>query len=281
MDSFIYDHVFNRLERARWSLNDDIPWNEIDKELLKAHPETLQQIKVICLAEFTALDATMMFLRDFFEDIDFSCFMSVWYYEEMKHHYVLKRYLAENGVEVHEHELKPIHQYLPAGGLIPTITMHLVGEIKLHCWYKSVSDFSPEGVAVKIFNYMAADELRHGQVYYEFLERYIKRDPRQLEQVLRMARFMYKEEKGNVKHPVPQLVEGNATFNFNDALTGVFDAWADHIKVANEKADKMTFRFLSKLSNYQINSQDDLNAAIKEVKRRNQAASAGAVAAQA
>lgn len=269
MSDFIYDNVFNRLERARWNLNDDIPWNEIDKELLAKHPATLQQIKVICLAEFTSLDATMMFLRDYFDDLDLSCFMSIWYYEEMKHHYVLKRYLSENGVFLKDEELRPLHQNLPPGGMVETLTMHLVGEIKLHCWYKSVAEFSPETVAVKIFNYLSADELRHGQVYFEFLERFIAKDPRNLEKILRMARWMFKEEGGNVKHPVPQLVEGNATFNFNDALTGVFDAWADHIKVANQKAERMTFRFLSKLSGLTINNEEDLTTAVKEVKRRN------------
>lgn len=277
MSSFIYDNVFNRLEKARWNLNDDIPWDQIDKALLKTKPETLQQIKVIALAEFTSLDATMMFLRDFFDDIDFSCFMSIWYYEEMKHHFALKRYLEENGVYITEEELRPIHQTLPPGGLVPTVTMHLVGEIKLHCWYKAVSDISPEPVAVKIFNFMAADELRHGQVYYEFLERYVAKDPANLETILRMARFMFKEESGNVKHPVPQLVEGNATFNFNDALTGVFDAWADQIRAANQKAERMTFRFLSKLSGLKIDSEEDLTAAVKEVKRRNRAAGHAAV----
>jgi hypothetical protein len=266
MSSFIYDTVFNRLEKARWNLNEDIPWDSIDKS---TQPEKyLQQVKVIALAEFTSLDATMMFLRDYFNDLDFSCFMSIWYYEEMKHHYVLKRYLQAYGVEISPEELRPLHQSLPPGGPIQTLTMHLVGEIKLHNWYKAVAEISPEPVSIKIFDLMAVDELRHGQVYYEFLEREIQKDPAALGTILRMARFMFKEEKGNVKHPVPQLVEGSAEFNFNEALSDIFSTWADQIRVANEKAERMTFRFLSKLAGQKITNEEDLSRVIKEERKR-------------
>ena len=38
-----------------------------------------------------------MFLRDFYADIDFCSFVSIWFYEEMKHHLTLRKYLEHCG----------------------------------------------------------------------------------------------------------------------------------------------------------------------------------------
>src|SRR5450759_1376331 len=91
----LYDDLFVRLERARWNFTDEIDFTTIDHSLLTE--QWIHDLRQICLTELSALYATEMFLRDFYTDIDFCSFVSIWFYEEMKHHMVLRKYLEQCG----------------------------------------------------------------------------------------------------------------------------------------------------------------------------------------
>lgn len=265
VEKMLYDEGFEWLEPQRWSLLEDIPWDDIQKDMLTQ--KDLDCLVVNALAEFTALDATIMFLRDFHEDIDFSCFMSVWFYEEMKHHYVLKKYLRAYGVEIPQPKLAALHGELPPGGMINTLTMHMLGEIKLHNWYVAAHKFYNEPVLKKIFKLIGADELRHGQMYFRYLERKIAEDRAVAGQMLRMARFIIREEgDGSApKHPVPQLVKGDAEFNFGEAMNEVF-AYVG-MGEATSKSEAMGYRWLGRLTGHPIKDMDSLVAAIRAEKK--------------
>ncbi len=99
----LYDDLFIRLERARWTLSADIPFDDIDPSLLS--PQWISDLRNICLTELSALYATEMFLRDFYTDIDFCSFISIWFYEEMKHHLTLRKYLERCGETFDESKL--------------------------------------------------------------------------------------------------------------------------------------------------------------------------------
>ena len=87
----IYAELFKTLERVRWSLQDDVPWQAFDAALLS--DEQAVTVRMNAITEWAALPATEMFLRDNAGDTDFSAFMSVWFYEEQKHSLVLMEYL--------------------------------------------------------------------------------------------------------------------------------------------------------------------------------------------
>ena len=79
----LYIDLFKSLERARWNMETDIPWDTFDAS--KLTDEQALTIKMNAITEWAALPATEMFLRDFVHDSDFSAFMSIWFYEEQKH----------------------------------------------------------------------------------------------------------------------------------------------------------------------------------------------------
>src|SRR5262245_3505927 len=89
--TLLYAELFRSLERARWNMADDVPWDRFDGA--KLTDEQAQTIKSNAITEWSALPATEMFLRDNRTDDDFSAFMSVWFYEEQKHALVLMEYL--------------------------------------------------------------------------------------------------------------------------------------------------------------------------------------------
>ena len=91
MDSMLYPELFKSLERVRWSLERDVPWDAFDGARLS--DEQALTVKMNAITEWAALPATEMFLRDNRDDSDFSAFMSVWFYEEQKHALALIEYL--------------------------------------------------------------------------------------------------------------------------------------------------------------------------------------------
>ncbi|HSP64909.1 MAG TPA: hypothetical protein VLO10_01845, partial [Candidatus Deferrimicrobium sp.] len=126
----LYDDLFVRLERARWNFTDEIDFTTIDHSLLT--DQWIHDLRQICLTELSALYATEMFLRDFYTDIDFCSFVSIWFYEEMKHHMVLRKYLEACGETFDEEkELPELRLTFAEGPAIETLTMHFCGEQRL------------------------------------------------------------------------------------------------------------------------------------------------------
>jgi hypothetical protein len=205
----LYDELFDRLERARWELRTEIPFDQVDRTRLSE--QWIRDLRQICLTELSALYATEMFLRDFYADIDFCSFISIWFYEEMKHHLTLRRYLELYGETFDEQELPRLRITFDEGPAIETLTMHFVGEQRLAHWYSAFSTQSPEPVLGHIFKTLAADELRHAAAYAKYLRKAVRNQPDVLPSILKMALWMLRSTNDAPKHPTtitsPSVVE--------------------------------------------------------------------------
>jgi hypothetical protein len=180
----LYDDLFIRLERARWTLSSDIPFDDIDPSLLT--PQWISDLRNICLTELSALYATEMFLRDFYTDIDFCSFVSIWFYEEMKHHLTLRKYLEHCGETFDEAKLPELRLTFAPGPAIETLTMH---------------EQAPEPVIRQIFKILAADELRHAACYAKYMRRAVANKPEVLPDILKMSLWMMRSSNDAPKHP--------------------------------------------------------------------------------
>jgi hypothetical protein len=197
--SMLYDDMFIRLERARWTLSTDIPFDDIDPSLLS--PQWISDLRNICLTELSALYATEMFLRDFYTDIDFCSFISIWFYEEMKHHLTLRKYLEKCGETFDEAKLPELRLTFAPGPAIETLTMHFCGEQRLAHWYTAFSEQAPEPVIRQIFKILAADELRHAACYAKYMRRAVANKPEVLPDILKMSLWMMRSTNDAPKHP--------------------------------------------------------------------------------
>ncbi len=195
----LYDDLFIRLERARWQLSSDIPFDAIDPSLVDERWRF--DLRHICLTELSALYATEMFIRDFYADIDFCSFISVWFYEEMKHHLVLRKYLERCGEHFEEAALPSLRLTFAPGPAIETLTMHYCGEQRLAHWYTAFSENAPEPVLRQIFKILAADELRHAACYAKYLRRAVANEPSCVSDILKMALWMVRSSNDSPKHP--------------------------------------------------------------------------------
>lgn len=171
----LYPELFKSLERARWSLADDVPWAEFDGSLLT--DEQAQTVKMNAITEWSALPATEMFLRDNRDDSDFCAFMSIWFYEEQKHALVLMEYLHRFRPDLvpTEDELHAVRFDFDPAPPLETLMLHFCGEVRLTQWYRCASEWHTEPVIKRIYDLISRDEARHGGAYLRFMKRAIER----------------------------------------------------------------------------------------------------------
>ena len=181
----LYDDLFISLERARWNLSRDIDFEAI--EPAKLTRQWILDVREVCLTQLAALRATEMFLGGFRADIDFCSFVSVWFYEEMEHHLVLRRYLEHLGEAVEETELPRLRVSADDAPAIDALTLRFFGEQRLSQRYAALAATAPERVLGRIFTLLAAGEARHAAAYATYLRRAVERNPAALPGVLRLG----------------------------------------------------------------------------------------------
>jgi len=167
----LYPDLFKSFERVRWSMDDDVPWDQFDAS--KLTPEQAQTIKWNAITEWAALPATEMFLRDNRHDSDFSAFMSVWFYEEQKHALVLMEYLRRFCPDLMptEAELHAVRFEFDPAPPLETLMLHFCGEIRLNHWYRRAAEWHTEPVIRAIYDIISRDEARHGGAYLQYMRK--------------------------------------------------------------------------------------------------------------
>lgn len=172
---FLYPSLFKKLEKARWSMENDIDWGSFDANLLT--DEQAKTIKMNAITEWAALPATEMFLRDNIDDSDFCAFMSVWFYEEQKHALVLMEYLRRFKPELvpTEEELHNVRFKFDPAPALETLMLHFCGEMRLTQWYKKAAAWHTEPVIKQIYKTISQDEARHGGAYLTYMKKAINK----------------------------------------------------------------------------------------------------------
>ncbi|MBJ7264221.1 MAG: acyl-ACP desaturase [Burkholderiaceae bacterium] len=167
----LYPELFKQMEKVRWNMGTDIPWDEFDGS--KLSDEQAHTIKMNAITEWAALPAVEMFLRDNRGDSDFSAFMSVWFFEEQKHSLVMMDYLRRFRPEMvpTEEELHKIRFDFDPAPQLETLMLHFCGEIRLTHWYTRAAEWHTEPVIKFIYKVLARDESRHAGAYQQYMKR--------------------------------------------------------------------------------------------------------------
>jgi len=253
-----YDRMFHRLGKVRWSL-DDIDFASVDKS---AVPEdTLTFLRVNCLMELSSLYAVRMFLRDFQHWPDFCQFMSIWYYEEMKHYLVLREYLKVFGLEPDPATFSELDTNLSPAPWQPTLALHYCGELRLGMWYQRWSETAEEPVLGQIYKLISHDEFRHAGCYKDFLGQAVAADPDILLDVTQACKWMLFNPEGD-KHPTTMESDLEAESSVTAKIEGydIFKAKIDATINDNDEAElqRQVLTTLSRLSGQTLGSLADL-----------------------
>ena len=171
----LYPELFRSMERARWNMADDVPWDRFERAALS--DEQALTIKHNAITEWSALPATEMFLRDNRGDDDFSAFMSIWFYEEQKHALVLMEYLRRFRPDLvpTEDELHAVRFEFDPAPPLETLMLHFCGEVRLTQWYRRAADWHAEPVIQHVYGLISGDEARHGGAYLKYMHRALER----------------------------------------------------------------------------------------------------------
>ena len=222
----LFDVLAAGAEAVRWPLG-AIPWAELDAA--RAPAELRLVVREMAFSENATYSATQRFLDAFCDDVDFSRWVSVWFYEETRHPYVLLEWLRRVG------EPQPADFVLKGRvstpfmrSIVGTLVTNVVSEITAAQAYRYMARTVPEPVLARIAALIAGDEARHAASFFRFAHLQLARTPaagasreraRGLEVLLAWLRGA-----GQVTHPVQQMIDRIGAAGASGAFDVDFDA---------------------------------------------------------
>jgi ferredoxin len=208
-DTPLFDVLAPAAESVRWSL-DDLPWRELDPA--RASRELRLVVREMAFSENATYSATQRFLDAFADDVDFTRWISVWFYEETRHPFVLLEWLRRAGERVDDDFVLKGRVSTPfMQSSVGTLVTNVVSEITAARAYRHLSQTSPEPVLARIASLIAGDEARHAASFFRFAHRRLarERDRTLLRERARGLEVLHAwlGNASRVTHPVHQMVD--------------------------------------------------------------------------
>jgi ferredoxin len=196
-------------ERVRWSL-DAIPWSALAAS--SAPPELRAVVREMAFSENATYSATQRFLESFFDDVDFSQWIAVWFYEETRHPHVLVEWLARVGESVSTDFVVKGRVSTPfMRSIVGTLVTNVISEVTAAQAYRRLARTSPEPVLRDIARRIAGDEARHAASFFRFARRKLASTPPEIARRDRARGVeVLQAWLGGARpatHPVAQMIE--------------------------------------------------------------------------
>lgn len=255
--------AFKFLEANRWDSEQTVNWDKFDGTITDIQARWM---KKNCFNEWTTAPGTYAFLRDFGDDPDFCSFMAVWFFEEQKHFLIQYEYLKRFRPDLvpSQEEIEHVNMYFdPTANKYSLLFLHHIEELQVTNWYLNIIKDITEPVARQIFKLMAADESRHSKLFYDYCDKYIKKDyAAAAEGYTKTALFVLRDRK--TKHPVGNRVnqgledDGHVQARIPDKEVTLM-SWSE--SVANEDPHVLhnkIYNSLSKLLGHEFKSTKDI-----------------------
>jgi rubrerythrin len=194
-------------ERVRWRLN-DVPWGRFEPAAVT--PGLRGLVKEMAFSESATFSATQRFMQAFSDDVDFTQWLSVWFYEETRHPHLLSRWLQLAG-DSFDDDLA-IRGRVSAPFMksrMGTLVTNVISEINAADAYLSLSEASGEPLLAELARRIASDEARHAASFFVYAGRQLERaaDPdRERLDALKIL-HLWLSESQNVSHPVNQMMQ--------------------------------------------------------------------------
>jgi hypothetical protein len=202
IDGLLHYQLFAEAERARWRM-EDLPWASLDRS--KVTESLVSVVRQIALAELTTYAATRRFLQEFSDDIDFTQWMSVWFYEETKHPHALIRWLREVGEVFSGGEMVRGRITAPfMKSRFGMLVTNVISEVHASATYVALIRTSEEPLLKEIARTLAGDEARHASGFLAYARRAFERSGRSDQERLEALKVlhMWLNDNGLVQHPV-------------------------------------------------------------------------------
>jgi ferredoxin len=204
----LFDELASRAEAVRWSLA-DIPWSDLDPA--GASPALRALTREMAFSENATYSATQRFLDAFYDDVDFTRWIAVWFYEETRHPHVLLEWLRRVGEAIEPDFVQRARVSTPfVRSPTGTLVMNVVSELTASQAYAYLARTSPEPVLSRLASFIAGDEARHGASFHRFARRRLaampeETKPREIARGLEVL-LAWLGGAGEVTHPVGQML---------------------------------------------------------------------------
>lgn len=260
LEDLSFYKLFLAAEKVRWSMS-DIDWNGIEKD--KVSPWLIRVVRDVAASEFTTYSATQQFLTKFGDDLDLSQWMSVWFYEETKHPFVLMKWLSMLGETFDTNyvlEGRKIHPMRDSK--MEMLALNIISEIMASGTYHSVSKICAEPVLKTILKNLSGDEMRHATGFFIFAKQTIAASENpDLEKLRALQILFYSVSAKDQHHPVNEVLR---RLEKDHGLKSVVASLAgDEAQIER----RLLLQF-SQLTEENLQSKQDVLAAIQAYRRK-------------
>lgn len=191
----------------RWALA-GVPWNELDAAAVSSELRGL--VREMAFSENATYSATQRFLQTFYDDVAFSQWISVWFYEETRHPQVLMEWLARVGDPEDDDFVRRGRVSTPfMKSKMGTLVTNVVSEIAASHAYAALAGANVEPVLTAIARRISGDEARHASAFFRFARDRLERAERPERERLDGLKVLHLWLTGRdqVSHPVNQMLK--------------------------------------------------------------------------
>jgi len=211
----VIDALFGPLaavaDEARWRM-EDVPWQTFDRE--RATPALQGLAREMAFSEQATFSATQRFMQAMPDDVDFTQWLSVWFYEETRHPHVLMRWLSLAGQRFDTDFVVRGRVSAPfMKSRTGTLVTNVISEMAAAQSYLGLARAAPEPLLAALSERIAADEARHAASFFRYARRRLERagdTERERLDAIKVLHF-WLNESDNVTHPVNQMMQKTRT----------------------------------------------------------------------
>jgi len=194
-------------EAVRWQLA-DIPWDQLDRAA--ASPALRLLVREMAFSEHATYSATQRFLQTYYDDVDFSSWLAVWFYEETRHPHVLALWLRTLSERFDDDLVRRGRVSTPfMKSKVGTLVTNVISELTAAHAYHAMATLSPEPVLAAIARRIAGDEARHASSFFLFARALIAREPDRARATIDALKVLHVwlNDSDQVTHPINQMVQ--------------------------------------------------------------------------
>lgn len=203
----LYASLSRVSEAVRWPLA-ELRWDALEPSA--ATPALRTLVREMAFSEHATYSATQRFLQSYYDDVELSSWLAVWFYEETRHPHALASWLRALGESFDDDLVRRGRVSTPfMRSKIGTLVTNLISELTASHAYYAMASFSPEPVLAGIARRIAGDEARHASAFFLFARRMLEREPDRARTTLDALKVLHVwlDESERVTHPINQMTQ--------------------------------------------------------------------------
>jgi hypothetical protein len=181
-------------DRGYWSVERDVRWGDVSRDLALADPELLAHLRDAALIEAYHPVHLQRLLAETWDDVDAGVVFSLELYEGFKHFHALRTYLDVVRYEpaLTDDDIVAMRRAARIADaahydLIERLVEFMLSEHLASYFFRRLGERTREPVLAELLTFIAADEVRHAQSAADLIEKRIARDPSISARVLEAA----------------------------------------------------------------------------------------------